>query len=123
KIFQRVDLIRLDHFRGFEAYWEIPAHEPTAINGRWVQGPGASLFQAVEARLGRLPVVAENLGLITDEVTALMEQFRFPGMAVLQFAFESSTDSYFLPHNYEHQLVAYTGTHDNDTLMGWWEQN
>lgn len=123
KIFQRVDLIRLDHFRGFEAYWEIPAHEPTAINGRWVQGPGASLFEAVEARLGRLPVVAENLGLITDEVTALMEQFRFPGMAVLQFAFESSTDSYFLPHNYEHQLVAYTGTHDNDTLMGWWEQN
>ncbi len=123
KIFQRVDIIRLDHFRGFEAYWEIPADEPTAINGRWVQGPGASLFHAVEAKLGRLPIVAENLGLITDEVTALMNNFRFPGMAVLQFAFESSTDSYFLPHNYEQQLVAYTGTHDNDTVVGWWEQN
>ncbi len=116
-----VDGIRLDHFRGFAGYWEIPASDETAMNGRWVAGPGASLFEALSESLGPLPVVAENLGEITPDVTALMEHFRYPGMAVLQFAFGGSADSGFLPHNYVRNLVAYTGTHDNDTLMGWWK--
>jgi len=114
------DLIRLDHFRGFAAYWEVPAEEETAINGRWRDGPGPALFEQVEANLGRLPLLAENLGFITDDVTALMKQFDFPGMAVLQFGFGGDADSEHLPHNYTHHLVAYTGTHDNDTLVGWW---
>ena len=114
------DMIRLDHFRGFAAYWEVPSEEETAINGRWVDGPGAALFEQLEANLGRLPILAENLGIITDDVTALMRQFDFPGMAVLQFGFGGTTDSEHLPHNYTHHLVVYTGTHDNDTLVGWW---
>ena len=113
-------MIRLDHFRGFAAYWEVPAHEETAINGRWVGGPGAVLFERLEANLGRLPILAENLGIITDDVTALMKQFDFPGMAVLQFGFGGDTDNEHLPHNYTHHLVVYSGTHYNDTLLGWW---
>jgi len=116
----RVDLVRLDHFRGFEAYWEIPADSETAVNGQWKDGPGASFFEALEAELGELPVVAEDLGIITDEVNDLRDQFDFPGMAVLQFAFENDPSNDFLPHNYQKNLVAYSGTHDNNTTVGWW---
>ncbi|QXD14615.1 4-alpha-glucanotransferase [Rhodocaloribacter litoris] len=122
KILSEVDLVRLDHFRGFEAYWEVPASEETAVNGRWVKGPGADLFETLRHELGELPVVAENLGVITDEVTALMDRFGFPGMAILQFGFDGDADADFLPHNYRHHLVAYTGTHDNDTVVGWWHE-
>ena len=118
---EMLDLIRLDHFRGFEAYYEIPGEATTAVNGRWVKGPGAPLFQALESALGKLPIVAENLGVITPEVEALRERFGFPGMAILQFAFGNDPQApEFKPHNYPHHLVAYTGTHDNDTVLGWW---
>ncbi|WP_456424539.1 4-alpha-glucanotransferase [Rhodocaloribacter sp.] len=120
KILEDVDLVRLDHFRGFAAYWEVPASEETAVNGQWVTGPGADLFRTLRKRLGKLPVIAENLGVITDDVVELMETFDFPGMAILQFAFDDDADAEFLPHNYERHLVAYTGTHDNDTVLGWW---
>jgi len=116
-----VDMIRLDHFRGFEAYWEVPGGEPTARNGRWVKGPGEALFEAAENVLGPLPIVAENLGVITPEVEAIRHRFHYPGMSVLQFAFGTDPQaSTFLPHNYPRELVAYTGTHDNDTTVGWW---
>jgi 4-alpha-glucanotransferase len=116
-----VDRVRLDHFRGFEAYWEIPGGEKTAVKGKWVKGPGAALFEAVRKALGPLPIVAENLGVITPEVEALREKFGFPGMAILQFAWGSDPQgSTFLPHNYHRRLVVYTGTHDNDTTLGWW---
>jgi 4-alpha-glucanotransferase len=116
-----VDLVRLDHFRGFEAYWEVPGDAETAIAGRWVKGPGAALFEALRDALGELPIVAENLGVITPEVEALREGFGFPGMAVLQFAFGSDAQANdFLPHNYPRNKVVYTGTHDNDTVVGWW---
>jgi 4-alpha-glucanotransferase len=119
--FEMVDMIRLDHFRGFEAYWEIPASEPTAEHGRWVKGPGAALFRAAQAELGDLPLVAENLGVITPEVEAIREEFGFPGMAVLQFAFGTDAQApTFRPHNYPRAVVAYTGTHDCDTTVGWW---
>jgi 4-alpha-glucanotransferase len=117
-----VDMVRLDHFRGFEGYWEVPAGESTAINGRWVKGPGAALFEALEAALGKLPIVAENLGVITPEVEALRHRFGFPGMSVLQFAFGTDPQApTFRPHNYPREVVAYTGTHDNDTTVGWWQ--
>jgi 4-alpha-glucanotransferase len=116
-----VDVVRVDHFRGFEAYWEVPASEPTAMRGRWVKGPGASFFRAVERALGRLPIVAENLGVITPEVERLRRRFGFPGMAILQFAFGTDPQGpSFRPHNYPRDLVVYTGTHDNDTTRGWW---
>jgi 4-alpha-glucanotransferase len=119
--FEMADLIRLDHFRGFEAYWEVPASEPTAVNGQWVKGPGAALFHAAKAALGELPFVAENLGVITPEVEAIREEFGFPGMAVLQFAFGTDAQApTFRPHNYPREVVAYTGTHDTDTTEGWW---
>ncbi len=115
------DRLRLDHFRGLEAAWEIPAAEPTAVRGRWVPGPGAALLQALERALGRLPLVAENLGVITPEVEALRRRFRLPGMAILQFAFGDDPQApSFRPHNWERDLVAYSGTHDNDTTLGWW---
>jgi 4-alpha-glucanotransferase len=116
----RVDLIRLDHFRGFEAYWEIPASAPTAATGRWVPGPGECFFQAVRERLGSLPLIAEDLGDITPAVHALRERFELPGMKVLQFAFggDAGADTY-LPHAYPRGCVVYTGTHDNDTTRGW----
>ena len=119
-ILNQVDLVRLDHFRGFEAYWEVPASEETAVNGQWVKGPDTKLFEVLQSRLGALPVVAENLGVITPEVVEMMDTFRFPGMAVLEFAFDGDASSIFLPHNYPENLVAYTGTHDNDTVQGWW---
>ena len=118
-----VDAIRIDHFRGFDASWEVAAGSPTAINGEWVKGPGAALFDAVRAvlNLQQLPFVAENLGVITPTVEALRRQFDLPGMAILQFAFGTDPQAPdFRPHNYERNLVVYTGTHDNDTTVGWW---
>src|SRR5262249_36253045 len=117
---EQVDLIRLDHFRGFEAYWEVPAGKPTAEVGRWVKGPGADLFEALRKALGCLPLVAEDLGLITPDVEALRDQLKLPGMRILQFAFGGETESRFLPHNYEYNTLVYTGTHDNDTTRGWY---
>ncbi|MCS7155247.1 MAG: 4-alpha-glucanotransferase [Bacteroidetes bacterium] len=117
-----MDLIRIDHFRGFVACWEIPASEPTAERGRWVAGPAEALFDALEAALGRLPIVAEDLGVITDEVRALRERYGYPGMRVLQFAFSGGPENTFLPHWYEPNTVVYTGTHDNDTTRGWFER-
>lgn len=120
--FELFDLVRVDHFRGFQAYFQVPFGETTAVNGEWVKGPGAELFEAVEKGLNRrLPVVAENLGVITPEVEAIRNRFGFPGMAILQFAFGKDPQAPdFKPHNYPREIVAYTGTHDNDTVMGWW---
>ncbi|PYX44886.1 MAG: 4-alpha-glucanotransferase [Acidobacteria bacterium] len=115
------DIVRIDHFRGFEAYWEVPASERTAMNGRWIKGPGAELFSRLQQELGELPIIAENLGVITAEVEQIRHQFGFPGMAILQFAFGNDPQGpSFRPHNYVQNLVAYTGTHDNDTTVGWW---
>jgi 4-alpha-glucanotransferase len=115
------DFVRLDHFRGFEAHWEVSASEQTAVQGRWVKGPGAELFEALRRELGSLPIVAENLGVITPDVEELRARFGFPGMAVLQFAFGNDPQApSFRPHNYPRNLVAYSGTHDNDTAIGWW---
>ncbi len=119
--FRMLDILRLDHFRGFEAYWQVPAGEPTAVNGRWMKGPGSKLFRALRDAFGDLPIVAENLGVITPEVEALRDEFGFPGMAILQFAFGTDPQApNFLPHNFPRNVVAYTGTHDNDTTAGWW---
>jgi 4-alpha-glucanotransferase len=122
-LLDQVDRIRIDHFRGFEASWEVPGDATTAVRGRWVKGPGAALFEAVRSALGtdRLPFVAENLGVITPAVEALRERFGFPGMAILQFAFGTDPQAPdFKPHNYPRNRVVYTGTHDNDTTVGWW---
>jgi 4-alpha-glucanotransferase len=116
---EQFDLLRLDHFRGFEAYWEVPGDAATAIDGRWVPGPGAALFSALERALGPLPIIAEDLGLITPEVDALRREFNLPGMKVLQFAFGAEADNVYLPQNYEPNTVVYSGTHDNDTTLGW----
>lgn len=118
-----VDIIRVDHFRGFEAGWSIPAHEPTAINGEWIKAPGMELFLEVRKQLGELPIIAEDLGLITAEVEHLRDANQFPGMRVLQFAFDAGPgpNNHFLPHNYLPFSVVYTGTHDNDTTIGWYE--
>ena len=118
-IFQLVDVVRLDHFRGFEAYWTVPGEAKTAIQGEWRKGPNASLFEAVQDALGTLPIIAEDLGVITPEVEALRDQFDFPGMRILQFAFGADTSNSFLPHNYMQNTAAYTGTHDNETTRGW----
>ena len=120
-VLRMFDLVRIDHFRGFEAYFEIPAGEKTAVNGTWVKGPGMELFEALEKEFGDLPIVAENLGNITPEVEAIRHRFGFPGMAILQFAFGTDPQGpSFRPHNYEPNQVAYTGGHDNDTTVGWW---
>jgi 4-alpha-glucanotransferase len=116
----QVDAVRLDHFRGFAAYWEVDANQGSAVNGHWVPGPGRALFDAVEEALGGLPFVAEDLGLITPDVLALRDDLGLPGMAVLQFAFPPAPRSLFLPHFHTRDLVAYTGTHDNNTTVGWW---
>ncbi len=122
--FATFDLIRLDHFRGFEAYWEVPAGDATAEHGRWVKAPGEALFAAAKEALGDLPIVAENLGVITPEVEALRAKFSFPGMAVLQFGFGSDPQAPdFRPHNYPRERFAYSGTHDNDTTAGWWSSS
>ena len=116
-----VDIVRIDHFRGFEAYWEVPASEPTAIKGRWVPGPGFSFFNVIREKLGVLPIIAEDLGLITPGVVALRDGMGLPGMKILQFAFGGAGgENSFLPHNYPSNCVVYTGTHDNNTTIGWW---
>jgi 4-alpha-glucanotransferase len=120
--FVMVDILRIDHFRGFVDYWEIPAQEPTAMNGTWVKGPGASLFKAIRSMLGPLPIIAEDLGILTPEVEALRSQLGYPGMRILHFAFSGSASNAYLPHNYERETVAYTGTHDNNTSQGWWAE-
>ncbi|MBD6614913.1 4-alpha-glucanotransferase [Komarekiella sp. 'clone 1'] len=114
-----VDIIRIDHFRGFEAFWSVPQGEETAVNGEWVEAPGEAFFEVIKQKLGKLPVLAEDLGVITPEVDALRDKYEFPGMKVLQFAFGSDADNPFLPFNYPRNAVVYTGTHDNDTTIGW----
>jgi 4-alpha-glucanotransferase len=118
--FEMYDILRIDHFRGFEAYWEVDASAKTAIDGRWVKGPGSKLFNAIRRQLGELAIVAEDLGLITDEVHQLRDEFDFPGMRVLQFGFDSVKDGFHRPENFPANSVAYTGTHDNDTIVGWY---
>ena len=118
---QLYDIVRLDHFRGFEAYWAIPAEEKTAVKGEWVKGPGIELFRALQAALGPLPLVAEDLGLITPEVDDLRKQLGAPGMKVMQFGFGNRGAHNHLPHRMTVDTVAYTGTHDNDTTQGWWQ--
>ena len=117
-----VQWVRIDHFRGFESYWAIPASEPTAIHGSWEPGPGQTFFDALRQELGPLPIIAEDLGLITPEVHALRQICGFPGMKVLQFAFYNDARHPFLPHSHEFQAVGYTGTHDNNTTRGWWQE-
>ena len=128
RVLELTDVLRIDHFRGFEAYWRVPFGEVTAINGKWIKGPGMDLFKTIKRKLGDIPVIAEDLGVITDEVRALREESGFPGMKVLQFAFsadearQNGMTNYFLPHMFESdRCVIYTGTHDNDTLQGWFE--
>ncbi len=118
-ILSLVDYIRIDHFRGFEAYWEIPATEETAVNGKWVEGPKSELFEVVKKELGELPVIAEDLGVITQGVEALRDGFGLPGMKVLQFAWSDPSNA-FLPHSHPVNSIVYTGTHDNNTTLGWW---
>jgi 4-alpha-glucanotransferase len=117
---KQADLVRIDHFRGFAAYWEIPADATNAITGKWEPGPGEKLFKAFEQAFSDLPIIAEDLGLITADVLELRDQFKLPGMRVLQFAFGDGEGNHFLPHHYVENTVAYTGTHDNDTTLGWW---
>jgi 4-alpha-glucanotransferase len=116
-----VDVIRLDHFRGFAAAWHIPAGAPTAQSGSWVAGPGIDLFETIKREFGTLPFIAEDLGVITPDVVALRDAFQLPGMRVLQFAFDGNSANPHLPHKYLHNLVAYTATHDNNTTRGWFE--
>jgi 4-alpha-glucanotransferase len=113
------DIVRIDHFRGFDSYYAIPAKDDTARNGKWKQGPGMDLFETLEQKLGKLPIIAEDLGFLTPSVHKLLKDSGFPGMKVIQFAFDSREDSDYLPHNYPVNCVVYTGTHDNDTVMGW----
>jgi 4-alpha-glucanotransferase len=119
-MFELFDIIRVDHFRGFEAAWQVPAGEKTAIHGSWIKAPGAILFDAIFDALGKLPVIAEDLGVITPEVVALLERYDFPGMKIVQFAFDSGPTNPYLPHNHQKNSVVYTGTHDNDTTVGWY---
>ena len=123
--FARFDMVRIDHFRGFVAFWEIPASEPTAVNGHWVEGPGIELFDALQSRIGPMSIIAEDLGIITDEVTNLRRALGYPGMRVAQFGFDEEADnSIHHPSSYPSDVVAYTGTHDNDTTIGWfWGDN
>ena len=118
--FELVDIVRIDHFRGFAGYWEVPASEPTAVKGQWLPGPGAPLFQAIRTALGPLAIIAEDLGEVTPDVEALRREFAFPGMRILQFAFGDDSNNTFLPHRHQNDTVVYTGTHDNDTTRGWW---
>ena len=119
------DVVRIDHFRGFESFWDVPAGSPTSAAGDWAKGPGLALFQRLEERLGtpgeRLPIIAEDLGFLTPEVVAMRDATGYPGMKILQFAFDGRSDSYYLPHRYDRNTVAYVGTHDNQTVRGWYE--
>lgn len=116
------DIIRLDHFRGFEAYWAIPEANKTAVEGEWIKAPGTELFESIGRALGDLPFIAEDLGVITPEVDALRDKFRLPGMRILQFGFVTRKAHDYLPHKYIHNCVVYTGTHDNNTTLGWWDE-
>ncbi|MFZ4520317.1 MAG: 4-alpha-glucanotransferase [Bacteroidales bacterium] len=113
------DIIRIDHFRGFAAYWAVPYSEKTAINGRWIPCPGKEFFNALQVEFGDLPIIAEDLGVITPDVEELRDGFGLPGMKILQFAFDSSEANDYIPHNYVKNCIVYTGTHDNDTVVGW----
>ena len=117
-----VDIIRIDHFRGFAGYWEVPGNAKTAEIGRWVPGPGKDFFRSIRQSLGDLPIIAEDLGVITPDVVELRDKFDLPGMRIFQFAFDSDPEDPFLPHNYPENCVVYTGTHDNDTVRGWYER-
>lgn len=119
-IFSLVDVLRIDHFRGFESYWSVPGSDLTAENGVWKKGPGIVFFREMEKRLGDLPVIAEDLGMITPKVEELRDALGYPGMKILQFAFDGSPDNQYLPCNYERNCVVFTGTHDNDTVVGWY---
>lgn len=119
-MFRLFDIVRVDHFRGFEAAWHVPAGEKTAVKGAWVKAPGTVLFDTIFAILGKLPIIAEDLGVITPEVAALRARYGFPGMKILQFAFDSGASNPYLPHNHQEKSVVYTGTHDNDTTVGWY---
>lgn len=116
------DVVRIDHFRGFDEYYSIPYGEKTAVNGKWMPGPGMDLFRAIEAKLGRPEIIAEDLGFLTPSVLKLLEDSGFPGMKVLQFAFDARESSNYLPHTYPRNCVVYTGTHDNDTTRGWYHE-
>jgi 4-alpha-glucanotransferase len=122
RLFKFFDILRIDHFRGFESYWEIPEDEETAMNGRWKRGPGIEFFKTIQQKIGSLPIIAEDLGIITPAVMELREKTRFPGMKILQFAFSDGVDNFYLPHNFENNTVVYTGTHDNDTTIGWYKK-
>ncbi|WP_103664933.1 4-alpha-glucanotransferase [Gracilimonas amylolytica] len=119
-MFEACDAIRVDHFRGFDAYWEVKATEKTAEKGRWVEGPGENLFDTILEKCGELPIIAEDLGFVTEGVEKLRDKYNFPGMKIIQFAFDSDSTNSFLPHNYSQNSVAYSGTHDNDTAIGWY---
>ena len=121
-VLSMVDIVRLDHFRGFAGYWEIPAGEETAEKGRWVRGPGKNFLYKIREGLGELPIIAEDLGVITEDVIEMRESFNLPGMKILVFAFDTDADNIFLPHNYTRDYVVYTGTHDNDTVLGWYKR-
>ncbi len=119
--FKLYDSLRIDHFRGFESYWEIPYGSENAVNGQWTKGPGMKLFNKIKEKLGELNIIAEDLGFLTDGVRKLIEETGFPGMKILQFAFDSREESDYLPHNYDKNSVVYTGTHDNSTVLGWFK--
>ncbi len=120
-MFANFDVVRIDHFRGFESFWEVPGDDTTAVDGRWVKAPGDALFDAITDALGPVPIIAENLGVITPAVEALRERYAYPGMSILQFAFSTDGSANdFQPHTYPRERVVYTGTHDNDTMVGWW---
>ena len=116
------DIVRIDHFRGFDEYYSIPYGDKTAINGTWEKGPGMELFKYVKDALGEVDIIAEDLGFLTDSVKKLLDDTGYPGMKILQFAFDSREDSDYLPHNYNRNCVVYTGTHDNNTIYGWYKE-
>ena len=119
--FRLYDVVRVDHFRGFDAYYSIPAKDKTAEFGHWEKGPGYELFKAMKKRFGKLPIIAEDLGFLTPQVHEMLKESGFPGMKVLEFAFDDSENSDYLPHKYQENCIVYTGTHDNETLVGWYE--
>ncbi len=121
-VLEMVDIVRLDHFRGFAAYWEVPGDARTAEKGRWVPAPGMDFFRSMRQALGDLPIIAEDLGVITPDVEEMRDHFHLPGMKILQFAFATGPKDVFLPHNYPENCIVYTGTHDNDTALGWYER-
>jgi 4-alpha-glucanotransferase len=121
RMFELFDVIRIDHFRGFDSYYAIPAGEETARNGVWREGPGMKLFRTLEEKLGKLHIIVEDLGYLTESVEQLLKDSGYPGMKLMQFAFDSGEDGPYLPHNYGKHCVVYTGTHDNDTILGWYD--